>query len=1003
LRVCLTDPTFQGIVDTFPGRQMRPSLPPGRKCGAVALTVMVVATRLVAQTSTGTVYGNVIDELGSPIPGATATLRGPAAPLTASADASGVFRFPRVAPGTYTLTVTMPGFATVARESVIVSVGQNTQVDIPMRLATMLESVTVTNATPLLETRKVETGRTFAGEQLTEIPTSRDVWALIQRIPGVQLDTVNVGGNASALVGGPGLTNKGSGNVVYQIEGATITDNTWGNPLGRQNAGATMYFDYSTLDNVEVATGGSILEQETSGVTINVVTKRGTNLLKGSARYLYASGNWQSNNTPQESVNLGVQTNSTRFIREYGAELGGPILKDRLWLWAAGSRQDISLDPTTYTATEFPYPQTTILEPWSAKLNAQISNANSAGLLYQRSDRIQNGTPALPDRPPETRGNFLIPTDFYKAEDANVFSSDLFGSILASYQNADVTYTPIGGVDRDIQYYDGSYHNTFHYGGGREPQRQANLQVSKFFNTGRINHELKASFNYRQQFPDSATGLPGSQNQGGSPNSNDLALLSRGVSRTFVMQFWAGTLGDTLTADNLTIAAGLRYDLQQLKNRPGSVRANPLFSDPCTNCGADGGSFPGLPEVKTHGATDWQIQFANWQPRVSATYALGDNKSTLLRASYARFADQLNAGLFAYTTGAMVTNGYYYYWTDLNHDHNVQPNEVLFNQPAGFYNGFDPAVLPANPNQIQPGLRTPVTSEVTAGIEHQFTNDLAVSGTFSYRNTSGLLEQIPIGTSLSTYELGGRATGMATASNGFTIHFDEPFYDLTLLTPPAGQTLENRPGATQRYYGVDVSVVKRISGNWMMQANVGWNSFRQYLTPQSIQNPNNLWDLGGQNDNGGLATGSSGKYNVFINGSWQFNINGLYQGPWGIAFGANFFGRQGYPNPYYVSVQTHDFVESSYLLLIDKVDTYRYANVYELDFRLQKTFQIGPVTVIPLAEIFNVTNANTVLSSEGFVGNYDGKSGVFGKNQYFNQIIEVQSPRIVRLGLQVNF
>ena len=137
------------------------------------------------------------------------------------------------------------------------------------------------------------------------------------------------------------------------------------------------------------------------------------------------------------------------------------------------------------------------------------------------------------------------------------------------------------------------------------------------------------------------------------------------------------TIGDTLTTGNLTIAAGLRYDLQQAKSLPGASFANPLFTDPCTNCGADGGSFPGLPAVQGRGAKDWQIQYTNWQPRVSATYAFGENKRTLLWASYAQFADQI--GYLAYWASTTpIINGYFYYWDDLNDDHNVQPNEVQF-------------------------------------------------------------------------------------------------------------------------------------------------------------------------------------------------------------------------------------------------------------------------------------------------------------------------------------
>ena len=979
---------------------------------------LLLAASLVAQSNTGNVYGNVIDEQGGAIPGGTATLIGTAAPHTTSVDAQGLFRFLKVAPGKYAVTVTMPGFTRVTRENVIVIVGQNTQVDMQLKLSSVQEAVTVTSATPLIDTRKVETGQTFSKDELVDIPTARDIWSLIQQVPGVQIDTVNVAGNQSAVAGGPDFISKGSGNVVYQVDGATVTDNTYGNPFSRQNGGTNTFFDFSTFENVEVATGGSLLDQQTSGVTINVVTKRGTNQIKGSARYLYASANWQSNNTPQEAVDQGLQTNNTRFIREYGGDLGGPIVTDRLWLWAAGSRQDISTNAATFSSTlgGFNYPETTTLEPWSAKLNAQISNANSAALYYQRSNRIQNGRNAAPSRPPETRTNLLIPTNFYKAEDSNVFSSDLFGSIFASYQIPDYTDTPIGALDcppasysivcsgdgsKDAQYYNDSWHNNYRYYFAKDPQKQANAQVSKFFNTGKVNHELKVSFNYRQQIADSATGWPGDQNIGSeyTYSSSNTALITRGVRPPFMNQIWSATLGDTLTAGNLTVQAGLRWDLQQAKNLPGTAFGNTVFPEL-------------LPTVYYHGAPDWQFQYTNWQPRVSATYALGETKNTLLRASYARFADQIGfIGYFA--SGVPISNGYYYYWNDANHDHTVQHDEIYGNV-ISFYNN-DPATLPNIPNQIAPGFKTPATNEFTFGVDHQLTEDFAVSGTFSYRNTNNLQAAIPIGSSLSTYDLVGRtlcdgAPCTATAANGFTINMDEPFYGLNLPEAPTGVTMTNRPGATQRYYGVDVSAVKRLSKNWMLRGNFGWNSFKQYLTAASIQDPNNLWgsfyEGTGQNDNGGIAVGSSSKDSVFLNGSWQFNLTGLYQGPWGLAFGVNFFGREGYPNPYYVRAYTHDVAGTVANILIGKVDTYRYPNVYELDFRLQKTFQIGPVTVIPAVEIFNVTNDGTVLQRFQRTGTFNRSSGhpnQFVQNQYFNQIIEVQSPRIVRLGLQVNF
>jgi hypothetical protein len=998
----------------------------------LAMAALLLAAPLVAQTNTGNVYGNVIDEQGGAIPGGTATLIGPAQPTTTSVNAQGFFRFLKVPPGKYAVTVVMPGFTTVTRENVLVSVGHNTQVDVQLKLSNVQEAVTVTSATPLIDTRKVETGQNFSHDELTQIPTARDVWSLIQQVPGVQIDTVNVAGNQSGISGGPDFITKGSGNVVYQVDGATTTDNTYGNPFARQNGGTNTFFDFSTFQDVEVSTGGSVLEQQNSGVTINVVTKRGTNSLKGSARYMYASGNWQANNTPQEAVDSGLPTNNTRFIREYGGDLGGPIVQDKLWLWFAGSYQTIATNQTAFSTGfgTIAAPQTINLEPWSAKLNWQISNANSAQLYYQRSDRTEYNAGLGATRAPEAALQWLIPTNFYKVEDSNVFSSDLFGSIFAAYQNPDYTYLGNGSLDcvnvpfevacaqegasKDAQWVDYTYYNNYRYFYAKDPQKQVNLQVSKFFNTGSLNHELKFSFNYRQQIGDSATGYPGDQNLGSeyvdSPSSNSV-FLSRGVRPPFKNQFWSGTLGDTITTGNLTVQLGVRYDQQQAKNLPGTSFGNVMVPEL-------------LPTVYYHGAPDWQFDVTNWQPRVSATYAIGQKKNTLVRASYAQFADQLGY-IGWYASGVPIRNGYYYYWTDANGDHIVQKPEINFDYGnIGVYYGIDPAVLPNSPNTVQPNLKVPKTNEITAGIDQQFTDNFAASATFSYRTTNNLIQQLPTGAGTGTWALAGRtqcpdAQGnlgpcVATydnAANPFALAFDEPYYSMTLEEEPPGVTISNRPGATQRYYGVDFSLVKRLSDHWMMRGNFGWNSFKQYLTPASIQNPNNQWDLGSQNcgsppQSSCLAAGYSGRDAIFLNGSWQFNVNGLYQGPWGLDFGANFFGRQGYPNPYYVrtrKVKDAAGVNQTYYTQIGQLATYRYDNVFELDFRLAKTFQIGGVTVIPAVELFNVANANTVLQRYQRVGSFNAKTGDFSQSPYFNQIIEVQSPSILRLGIQVNF
>ncbi len=144
---------------------------------------------------------------------------------------------------------------------------------------------------------------------------------------------------------------------------------------------------------------------------------------------------------------------------------------------------------------------------------------------------------------------------------------------------------------------------------------------------------------------------------------------------------------------------------------------------------------------------------------------------------------------------------------------------------------------------------------------------------------------------------------------------------------------------------------------------------------------------------------------VFINANWQFNVNALYQGPWGINLGVNFFGRQGYPNPYYVRARAVDAagVSHRYLIQIDQVDTFRSTTSTSSTCAWPRRSSSARVSVTPAAELFNVANAGTVLQRGQRVGDYRASTGAFSQNSTFNQIFEVQSPRIVRLGINMAF
>ena len=949
----------------------------------------------LAQQNSGTVFGRVVDEQAGAIPGATATLTGDIAPRTTVTDANGNFRFLKVPIGTYKVSISMPGFAPFERTNVIVALNTNTEFTAELRV-NVQEKVTVTSTTPLIDTRKVETGATFSQEELTQIPTSRDVYALMQQVPGVQLDQVNVAGSASARIGGPDFSTKGSGGVTYMVDGATTTDNSYGTFNGgqaRQNGGTPMFFDFETFDSVEVATGGSLLDLQTPGVTINVVTKRGTNEFKGSARFLYASHSWQADNTSQEAIDEGFQTDSTHLIREFGGDLGGPIIKDRLWIWGAGSRQDVNRNLSQVDFEGNQIKSNAEIKPWTAKINAQLAPSNAASFYYQYSDRFEDNRATFQpeSRLPETRTSLEIPTHFFKLEDNHVFSPDLVGTVFFSYQNPRYFSLPQGSPDVQTVLYDDLYHGSWLYYVTKNPQYQGNATVSKFFNTGKVNHELKASFNYRRQVNDSASAWPGDQIFGSEFSTYAQAAVTRGVRAIFKNEYYTGTLGDTITADRLTVNVGVRYDVQHGKNLPSTAPANPTFPDL-------------LPAVVYNGDTGTPFNYKNWQPRVSASYAFGKDRKTLARASYARYADQL--GFLPYQlNGLPIVSGIYYYWNDANHDHHVDAGEIDFGSgPLSYYN-VDPFTAPNPPNALAPNFKTPTTDEITAGIDHQIFNDFAVSATYTYRHAKNFQYAIPLGSTLDSWIPAGTAQGVATdPGTGFSLPFNVPFYSLNTESPVTGSLFLNRPGASTTYHGIEFSAVKRLSNKWMARVSAGWNNWTQDIPPEAILEPNNRWDLGGQNENGGTVVGFSGKSTLWINARWQFNVAALYQLPLGLNLGANFFGREGYPQSYYVRTRVADpNLGSRILNLNGHIDDFRLDNVYELDLRLDKTFLLGQVAITPSAEVFNITNNGTVLQRESRIGDFRVSNQTFTQYAFFNQILETQSPRILRLGLRVSF
>ena len=289
----------------------------------------------------GSIFGKVTDSTGGVMPGVTVTVTGSGLqqPLVAVTGSTGTYQFPNVPIGTYSVAFELEGFKKAVRPNIVITSGFQAPVDQKLEVGNKTEEVTVSAAPPVVDTKKTTTGGTFTKDILENIPTARDPWQVIAMTPGVQLSGgINVGGSAS----GQQLTLNSRGtsaNVQWNLEGGSITD--------LSSNSSPSYFNFDSFEQIQVVNGGGDVSVQSSGLSINLVTKSGSNVFKGSAVGTFENDKMQSQNVTRELFNAGsngfLSGNPLQKIYNISGEVGGPIVKNRLWFWIAGDKQDINV------------------------------------------------------------------------------------------------------------------------------------------------------------------------------------------------------------------------------------------------------------------------------------------------------------------------------------------------------------------------------------------------------------------------------------------------------------------------------------------------------------------------------------------------------------------------------------------------------------------------------------------------------------------------------------
>jgi hypothetical protein len=815
----------------------------------------------------------------------------------------------------------------------------------------------------MLDPRVIATGANIRYEQLDKIPIAPDLASLLQSTPGVLLDVVNVGGSTTGdrptavYRGAPRDAN------AWTLDGVTITDMS-------APGLAPRFFDYALLEEVQTVTGGPAIQQMTAGVGVNLVTRRGTNLFQGNARAFFANaGGVKDDAVPPGGTNFDGSM-------AFGAEAGGPIVKDRLWYFAAfdGFTSDRQTAAAGEAAShDFGRQSLAGKIAWNRRPHAFTASVFTSGL-----DR--DGVGAGPLRAPGALWNDDGRTTVVKVEDSAGFGSRWFATGLAAFAGMGFTLDPDGGGAAHLDAA-GVFRDGFQRETADRTSKEARLDLTGYFGP----HELQVGIGHRAFSAGSLFEWPGGvvTAASGTPVTTMILPPDRDVAAS--AGYTSGYFQDTVTHGNFTATLGLRFDVQRGRNRASAALANA------------GAAL--VPAVSFAGGDpDWR--WTSIAPRLGVTYALGRDGATLVRAGFSRFTDQLGIDrIFALnplfpSAGHEFDGAEMFTFFDANGNRQIDPGEARNASSVIRAATSDPRFLEPL-NLVDEDFAPPMTSELLLGVDRLLGRG-ALSAHLQWRTRSGIVDDVPLVIDAAT---GVRRTVVAA---DFGPGPDVPVTDAD-GTPLALETFALQPGlaytggvlstnGAREQSGVDMTV--QYDQRYVRGAYVRvWFNFGrgEWTVPSSFFADRNDLLGSGDDDESPVAdqSASPARRGVFLHNTWSYEISGTTRAPHGLEFAGRIYGRQGYPAPVFVTVPAGD---ATRLIQVGDLDRFRFARLFLMDLRVERKFVVANFNLDLSAEVFNLFNRQTVLQRDA-----DLRSGSRG------EAVEFVSPRVLRFGVRVRF
>jgi len=360
----------------------------------VAATAWINVPSTYAQGQSGSIAGVVRDSSGAVLPGVTVEASSPALiekVRSAVTDGTGQYKIIDLRPGTYSVSFSLAGFSTVLREDVVLTASFTANVNADLRVGALEETVTVSGASPIVDTQNVAKIATASREVMDVLPTDRNFVSFAALTPSVLVTGVrqNVGGSIPET--GMNLVVHGSraSDSLIQVDGMPIINGSGSGGLQYGN-----YLNNALAQEITFQTDSHNAEFERASVYSNFIPKEGSNTYRGFFGARYAGEGWQSANLDDEQKSKGLLSgNRINRIWDINPAVGGPILKDRIWIYGsyrhwgtyntvAGSFKDADFSSFFYE----PSTEQNLFPVWhqsgAARLTTQINQKNKVNVYY---------------------------------------------------------------------------------------------------------------------------------------------------------------------------------------------------------------------------------------------------------------------------------------------------------------------------------------------------------------------------------------------------------------------------------------------------------------------------------------------------------------------------------------------------------------------------------------------------------------------------------------------